>query len=624
MLFRKITQLVIIVLIATVLSKQTFGQDFKQHELLYADNGIKIEILKCSINQNFDTCDVIIFKEKRQDGKRKKIATTLLNILRQAKDSSQEISIEQYTKILKQIDSLYLIKDTLKRFIPIGIVKNKKPLTLPDSSGLVTNTVQKAYNNDTVINTTKVVSTVTSPDPKIKTSTQNTISVTTTVSPPQKNASVVTTVIQPQDQTLAQPDYYTLEQCYSIGLSKNIKINQLRNGIDIATIDKKSAKTSIYPSVSYDLGHYFSFGKNIDPVTNNFSFETFSGGFTSLNLQMQLFGGFKKLNAIKQSSYLLDAAQYNEKKNELELMTNITITYANILLINGELANIRNNIAKTKNEILVIDEKIKVGRLTRYEKYTFEGLLNTQISELVSFQNDSTTANNNLKQLLNLPASQTIHLAPIDTVLLNDVFETTFTVDDVGDKIISNHPTVRIAETNEKIAEYAEKIAKASLMPSLVVSGNIVSNYNSTQEENNQKISLSRQLNNNLGQNINISLRIPVFSQLQYSNRVKKERINIINAQLEVENARNLIRTNTILLINDFNTAKQRLTATQQSYNQNKLSYDMYYEKYKLGQVSSVELLAAQTIFNTSASKYLQAKLQLMIQYKMLQLLQKS
>ena len=82
--------------------------------------------------------------------------------------------------------------------------------------------------------------------------------------------------------------------------------------------------------------------------------------------------------------------------------------------------------------------------------------------------------------------------------------------------------------------------------------------------------------------------------------------------------------TNAVQLINDFNTAKQKYTATAAAFDQNKLSYELYYEKYKLGQISSVELLTAQDILNMATSKYLQAWLQLFFQYKMLELLQKN
>ncbi len=583
-----------------------FAQDtpvYKQHEIIEIKGGLKIEILKCNNQKGIDICDVIIYKQKRQLGKRKAIPSKFINQLRltQTLDSINESSEVLVTR--KFIDSLFLAKDTttkILRTVSVPISNIRKP-----GKDSIAKAVQTITTNQSVI-TNQQNTAVLKKDSLIK------------KIPPQ-------TVIHPtHNQSVVTLTGYSLDQCFKIGLSQNIKLKQAKNTIHLATLDNKTARASLLPSISYDLGHYFSFGKNIDPVTNNFSYETFSGGYTSLNLQLQLFAGFKKLNAIKHSSFLISAAEYNEKKFELELLTNITLTYAKILLTNDELTFKRKSLLNTNKELDIIAEKIKVGRLTRYEKYTFEGLLNTQTSELVGLQNDSITALLTLKQLLNIPYNQNISLNPVDTGLLNDIQLSNFTLDDVGDKIINNHPFVKLAQMNEQAAIINEKIAKSASLPYLAISGNMVSNYNANQRENNEKISLSRQLNNNLGQNINISLRIPVFSQLQNANRIKKETINIKNAQMEVENAKNTILTNSVQLVNDFNTAKQKHTATASALGQNKLSYELYYEKYKLGQISSVELLTAQEILNTATSKYLQARLQLFFQYKMLELLQKN
>src|SRR3712207_6533689 len=63
---------------------------------------------------------------------------------------------------------------------------------------------------------------------------------------------------------------YTLNDCYTIALDKNIGLAQARNNINGTKIDLKTAQYGLLPSVSYSLGHFFSFGKNIDPVTNTY------------------------------------------------------------------------------------------------------------------------------------------------------------------------------------------------------------------------------------------------------------------------------------------------------------------------------------------------------------------
>ena len=167
-----------------------------------------------------------------------------------------------------------------------------------------------------------------------------------------------------------------------------------------------------------------------------------------------------------------------------------------------------------------------------------------------------------------------------------------------------------------------EKIAKSNLYPSLSLGGNLNSNYNANQiNVSGSKVPLGTQLNDNMGQNIYINLRIPIFSQNENANRIKKEQINISNAELNRQAAINTITSNTLQLINDFNGAKTKYIATKSAWEQNKLSYDLHVEKYRVGQISSVELLTAQDTFNASTSRYVQTRLQLFFQYQLLQLL---
>lgn len=565
---------------------------FKPHELVDVRDGYNIEILQCSGTSENDVCEVIFYKDKRQSGQRLKMKSDLVNRLRNA--ASGDVSADMTSALQSQrwIDSLKAIFITSRQInLKVHATSRRTDTTI---SMPVSNVVQDRKAD--TLNKAKppVVSTAVLTRTKEKTS---------------PYTSSFQTII------------YTLKDCFAIALQKNTDLRKTRNLVASATIDNKTARYALLPSLSYDLGHNFSFGKNIDPVTNAFSYKTFSGGYTSLNLQLQIFGGFKKLYAIKQSAFMLSATKYNEQKIELELLSNVTFAFARIILNNEELEIKRKGIANTQKETEAVSEKIKVGRLSKYEYYTFDGMLNTQLAELADLQNDSSNFQQALKQLLNFPFDQNLPTSSVDTGDIKAILATNINVEETGEKIIKNHPAIRLAEMNEQTARVNAKIAKAALLPSLSVGGNVVSNYNIDQEDNNGKIALTNQLNNNLGQNVNISLRIPVFSQLQNINRIKKEKLNIANAQLGVEAERDVTTTNTLQLINDFNTSRQKYLFTQKALHQNALSYDLSRERYRLGQISSIDLFAAQNIFDTASSKFLQSKLQLYFQYEVLKLL---
>ncbi|PSR56219.1 hypothetical protein AHMF7605_23295 [Adhaeribacter arboris] len=415
---------------------------------------------------------------------------------------------------------------------------------------------------------------------------------------------------------------YTLDDCYRIALENNTTIKRAQNDINTNALDRKTAQYSILPSLAYSVNHDFSYGKNIDPVTNVFVRDRFSGGSTGLSLNLELFSGFRRLNTIKQSAYSLQAANYAKKRIELELLSNITQSYSRLLLDKEQAAIGRNNMQTTTKTLVIIKEKIKTGRLTKYEHYTFNARLNSEKADLITVQNDSLAALQELKQFLNFSYKDELIIASIDTTLLKDIFNTPINATEFIETILKTHPAIKEAQMNEQVARLGVKVAKSSLLPSLSAGAGIASNYNSNETiTDGSTMPLNKQLNNNLGQNIGINLDVPLFSKKEFVNSVKKEKINVSNAQLATKEAENTVISNTLQLINEFNSAKQKYKATLAAWQQNNLSYNLYAEKYKLGQISSVELLTARDILNASAATYLQSKLELFFRYQLLLLL---
>jgi outer membrane protein len=594
-------------LILVVFSNLTSAQikrDYQPHEVIEIGNGTKIEILKCRGEGDSQECDVIYYTDKRQNGKRKWEKTSIIRELEQ----SARVPGEQEKQEAKK--PLQANKGVLRDVKPsIKTPLTKPPVALDTAFAAINKTpVHPPEKAEVTKEKISIIRNV--PEPNHPAYSDTAI----TATPVEEKASI--------SNVNVTRTTYTLNQCYRLALDNNTTLKRAQNTINGNLIDRETAKFGMYPSLSYNIGHYFSFGKNIDPVTNTYVFETFSGGYTAFNLQMNLFSGFNRVNTIKQTSYLVQSSEYSKKRLELELLANITLVYARLLSDKEQLKASRSNIQSTVSEIEIINEKIKVGRLTKYEYYTFNARLNSQQADLVTLQNDSSAAVQDLKQLMNMRYNQQIDVAVIDATVLENLFTTTISAPDYIDAILQNHPAIKQAQMDEHIAELGVKLAKSNGLPSISVGGNLASNYNINQvNANGEKIGLSNQLNNNLGQNINISLHVPIFSQMETANRVKKERININNAQLAKSEAINTIATSTLQLINDFNAGKQKYKASLAAWEENNLSYSMYQEKYRLGQVSSVELLTAADILNTSTSKYLQAKLEMFFRYQLLELL---
>jgi outer membrane protein len=415
---------------------------------------------------------------------------------------------------------------------------------------------------------------------------------------------------------------YSLKDCYDQAIRGNLALKQSRNETEVTGLDLRNARMNRLPSLSYNMDHYMSTGKNIDPVSNSFVRENFNGGYMGLSSELKIFSGFNNLYTVRFNKYNKSAAEFNTKKTELDVLSNVTVAFAKLLFNKEQSTIVRNNREKTLRELEITKEKIKLGRLGNNEFYILNARLSTEDADIVNVKNDSLSALQNLKQLLNIPYNDQMDIMMVDTSSLLTIYSYHVPEKAFIQSLLEKHPSIGQAKMTEEVARMRRKIAQSSLFPSISIGGNIVSNYNTNEKfTNGSKVKFSDQLNTNMGQNLYVSLQIPLFSQSNLSTRVRKEAISIENAGYARTETENQVITNSLQLLNDFYASKENYKSSLIAWQNNQLSYAIYEEKYRLGQVNSLELITAKDILNNATSKYLNAKFDMIFRHQLLELL---
>ena len=469
-IFSQLIIISILLISARSVNAQT-TRNYRSHEVINIGNGMRAEILSCRGIGDDAECDVIIYKEneKRQNGKRSWEKAKSLRTLELIANNLSSVVKPPAIKAPAKSEIAKVKSETVKDEIKPAPKKLTKPLKTES----------------------KVVSVIKQEPEKIKVKdeSQVIVSVQTPFLATKETESHNNLV--PKVMLSTSTNQYTLEDCFKLALERNLNVKRSENNITNAYIDNKAARASLLPNVSYDLGHYFSFGKNIDPVTNTFVFDNFSGGYTALGLQLELFSGFKKINSIRQSEYLLKAAEYTKKQAQFEIVSNVSLQYARLLFDLEQINVERKNISNTTRQLELVNEKIKVGRQTKYDGFTISARMSTDQANLLTAQNDSALAVQQLKHLLNFSPDQEFAIAPFDTTELNNISTSSFSPAQLVQEITEKHPLLMEAKMKQAAALAGEKIAKSYYYPSLSVGGNIVSNYNANQlNSNGDKVGL--------------------------------------------------------------------------------------------------------------------------------------
>lgn len=102
------------------------------------------------------------------------------------------------------------------------------------------------------------------------------------------------------------------------------------------------------------------------------------------------------------------------------------------------------------------------------------------------------------------------------------------------------------------------------------------------------------QMNNNFGQNIGLSLSIPIFNNSSARINYQTAQLNVKSAQLQKEQSDLTLRQNIYTAYTNAVTALQKFNAGKKQVESAQKAYDFALKRYEVGLLSSLDLLTNQ------------------------------
>jgi outer membrane protein TolC len=414
-------------------------------------------------------------------------------------------------------------------------------------------------------------------------------------------------------------------------LTKNeaLKITLANNfGIKIATNTLEIAKnnTSIYnraalPTVVLNSGANYSrnnqsltftdreTGNDADIAGSGIVSKTYNA---SLGLNYTIFDGLGRKYNYQQlkETYNLTALQAKEtiENTYLQLFT----TYFQIARLSENTENLSEALAISKRRLKRAKYQYEYGQFTKLE------YLNAQ----VDVNNDSITVMN-AKQLLNnakrglnviLGAKEDVNYRVETAVEYNKLMN----YKDLKIKTLENNSLLNQNEKNIAISEFNIKINKANLLPSL----NFNSSYGFNRTENENLINpFGAKLITSDGLNAGINLTWNIFDGGATKTRIANSKIALDNQQILLAQQKVNIENNLKSSWENYKNQLFILSAQNQNVLTTQNNFDRTQERFKLGQITSIEFRQAQVNLINSKTSLNNAKFDAkLIELQLLQL----
>ena len=409
-------------------------------------------------------------------------------------------------------------------------------------------------------------------------------------------------------QESSDKKYFTLEECLQYAESNNFSLQSANINISSSELNLKQARENIAPTVSASASQSFNFG--------NYEKSVGWGGNYGINAGMTLFNGLSNANKIKQSKLNVEQSQLQLESSKNNIRVSIIQAFLAIMMNEDMLEYQQQVLTASKEQMDQGKQQLDVGQILESD---YKMLQAQYTSDLYNIENTKHNIQSNyltLKNLLSIdPAKEIVISRPDSTTLFKNLELPA--LQELIDRSTNYLPELKMSENEIASAEYDVKIQKAGFYPTLSANAGISTGYNGSNLTS-PNTGWGTQLWHGLGENIGLSLNIPIYQRSSVRNNVKQAQYRA--EQIELENKETLYKVHRDLQQSylDVATAQNEFIAAEAKKDAYLANYKTYKLRFQYGSVTAVDLIQQQTNFLNQLHQFMQAKYSYVLKRKIL------
>ena len=414
---------------------------------------------------------------------------------------------------------------------------------------------------------------------------------------------------------------WTLRECVDYAVKNNLQVinNQYNN--DIQSKNLAMAKNDYLPTVSGSVNNTASFGQSqyVNTIVRN---DNFSNN-ANIGANIQLYNAGRIRKTAEKSQYDLTASLLDTEKTKNDVSLQVAQLYLQILL-NKEVKKITdesvNNAEKVLNRAKITTE---VGTTAKTVEAEATASLAREKQRQKSAEIDIERSLFNLAMLLQLKEFKEFDVqeVPLPSMLAAPLNST----DNIVNTAYENQPQVKAAETRILSAQKQIEIAKTLFLPSVSASAgfgtfyfNRLSGVFDGQGNRVSQDDFMKQYKDNFGQNLGLSLNIPIFNKGNTKLQVEQAKISENIAKNTLEQQKLSVRQDVQKAYFDANANYENFMAAVEAEKSTKLALDFAEKSYEAGRSTIYDLNNARNNYVNAQSTVSQAKYNYIFSMKLL------
>jgi len=401
---------------------------------------------------------------------------------------------------------------------------------------------------------------------------------------------------------------WSLEECVDYAIQNNISVKQNELSSKLLESEVTRAKMNFYPDVSGSVGANYSFGAPLSNTSFSNSYGVSSG--------VTLYNGKRNKHFVTLAERDLEISKLNVQKIQDDITLLVVNAYLNILYNRESVKIARDQINVGEKLVQRMQGLVDAGTRARNDLFQIQANLATNEESLVRAENNLDLSLLDLSQILQIShtgfsvADVQIDLATAKLFYNNS--------DLIYEKALTWRPEIESAKMSIENATLDIAVAKAGKLPTVSASYSFGTNFFDVEEAINQS-GYFKQLADNRGHSLGVSVGIPIFDKAATKIGVQRAQVQKEIAEYTLENERTELRATVERAYIDAKTSLKTFEAAKKSVEAQEEAFRTAQERYDLGVLTSYDFDQVRNQLVNAQSSFIRAKYNFIFRSKFLE-----
>jgi outer membrane protein len=413
---------------------------------------------------------------------------------------------------------------------------------------------------------------------------------------------------------------WTLDECIRQAINSNLQLEQTRIDNRIRHEELSQSRLELLPTFNGYLNADNSYGRSIDPSTNDIVSTQLFQASTSVSSSLVLFQGFVNLNRVQYNRLNVLKGSLTEATQKNDLAFKVMNAYFDLCFTKGQLQIAQDQCELSRLNLNKIKVMVDAGVKAKTDIADMEARLALDDFKVTQAESAVSKAKLTLQQLLNIRDQHSFEIE--NKVGLSNSEPKAIPDPDSVFLLATQHlPQFTEMKIDARLSRINYAIAKGGRLPNLHAQAGYGTGYYDTyRDANEDRIDFNNQLRNNAYQYIGLSMTLPLFNGWQVNRNIVEAKWNLAKTNtgieikkrefyIEIENACLSVRS----AADEYQSASMQELATS-------LNLQLAEKKWEQGTGNLLELTDARNRLASARAEKLRTLLQYELKWKTIQI----